>query len=161
MLIRKVQTRERAEELLGGCVVGPRRFLFGSEVTQRNFFIRGNLNNGAPRIFTIGEAHAPVSRRAQWVSGLPNVFLISAEAQIAAPVIESIVVDVVNVETRWSIHNNSMDQLHLGGDNVPQPTLSFGRSEPEAFEVLVVGGIHQGDKTALKRNPNYFHEAPP
>lgn len=170
MLIRKIQTRERAEILLGGCVIGPRGLFFTRESAEILFFA---VNNNRcpprpaglvrPRKADALEARATVDIRAP----IGLVLRSGAKPKVGPSVIKRISIDVVNLEIAWCRHDDSM---HHGchASSVVEADLS-GRiwdiAAPKSDVPLELanqrkfGGVDHARKPSRQRNDRGFVHA--
>lgn len=123
-MIWEIQTSERAEELLGGCVVGPRRFYFGIKILALclPYSGHGSADTHTPRLLAVG-ARKPnalvfVARDAVGV-----VLRARTEPKIFAAIVEAVAVYMVNHLPSPRTQQEAVQQcLRPGG---PDPHVGF------------------------------------
>lgn len=120
MIVRKIETRERAEELLGGCVVGPRRICFDFENTKvpldtSNHYVRAPLLTDALLAGVVVVAHAlkggsrtlPLLSIAATLPAIACIFRSRTNAEIAASIVEGLAADVIHHHAIRRVHNQT------------------------------------------------------
>ena len=142
MIIRKIQERKRAVQLLGGIVIGPCGFFSGLKTTQV-------VPNVLMRDVSL-EAVAKVSNPFEFsrTPRLPvaHVLCVAAKPEVFSTVIKAVAVDVVYETAFGGARYKSMEVqdaplILAGGVNVPargldNEPLAFGDSRHVAFANL-------------------------
>lgn len=155
MISRKIETRERAEVLLGGFIVGPRRFNLSFK--ERVVLLSAVANIHFPRASaTVGYAHNTLVNRGPTgaLSLIPQIFSLGANAKVASAIIKCVAIDVIHDNANLSANNQPMERNNLSANSPPRVPVSISISAcgPRVRrKPLSVGRIHQGKFAFCKR----------
>lgn len=165
LFFRKIQTRERAEILLGGCVVGPRRFCLDGE-SSKIMDDATNCDRSPPRFIHVPRIKFPdaleLGRASDLVTAVRLVFGSRGKAQIRAAIIKAVAVDMVHATGAGGVHEKPVHQHVLAvnfGGRVAVRAASRQEKPTMLRKLEQILSVYQRECATRERHE--IHAAPP
>lgn len=161
MIVRKIQTSERAVELLGGCVVSPRRIIFSLKGAEKTGLDRRPGNNRLP---PMGAPDHTLELRNPKGLLVPILGILSlrTEAEIVPRVIQTIPVDVIDKDTLRCAEDQPVNEHFMFSTpqrRVRGPVLSHKNIDVEAPDKRNIGLVNLHDAAIAKMDASNTHGA--